>query len=95
MQNKKVGGNTLESEVVLMESEESKDEPDECVSSIHSPHTFESASCEKDFEFVMVKNEQEDDDSYCEQGFSVPDTQISVHDGGSTCSKGGTTRFGE
>jgi hypothetical protein len=47
------------------------------VSSIHNPHTFASASCEKDFEFVMVKNEQDDDDSFCEQGFSVPDRQIS------------------
>jgi hypothetical protein len=47
------------------------------VSSIYSPHTFESASCEKDFEFVMVKNEQEDIDSFSEQGFSVPDRQIS------------------
>jgi hypothetical protein len=47
------------------------------VSSLHSPHTFESASCEKDFEFVMVKNEQEDDDSFCEQDSSVPERQIS------------------
>jgi hypothetical protein len=46
------------------------------VSSIHNPHTFASASCEKDIKFVMVKNEQ-DDDSFCEQGFSMPDRQIS------------------
>jgi len=46
------------------------------VSSIYNPHTFASASCEKDIEFVMVKNEQ-DDDSFCEQDFSMPDRHIS------------------
>ena len=46
------------------------------MSSIHNPHTFASA-CGKDIEFVMVKNEQDDDDSFCEQGFSMPDRQIS------------------
>jgi hypothetical protein len=47
------------------------------VSSIHNPHTFAGASCEKDIEFVMVKNEQDDDDdSFCER-FSMPDRQIS------------------
>lgn len=47
------------------------------MSSVYNPHTFASASCEKDIEFVMVKNEQADDDSFCEQGFSMPDRQIS------------------
>jgi len=47
------------------------------VSSIHSPRTFESAASGEGFEFVMVKNEPEDD-SFCEQGFSMPDGQIST-----------------
>jgi hypothetical protein len=44
------------------------------VSSI--PHSFESAAGQEDFEFVVVKNEPEDD-LLCEQDFSVPDGQIS------------------
>jgi hypothetical protein len=48
------------------------------VSSIHSPHTSENAvgEGEEDFEFVTVKNESQDD-SFYEQGFSLPERQIS------------------
>ncbi|KDR15851.1 zinc finger protein 525-like isoform X1 [Zootermopsis nevadensis] len=73
----KVGENTLEPEVILMENEDVKVEPDEYMSSIHSPHSFESAAGQEGFEFVMVKNEPQDD-SFCEQDFSIPDGQIST-----------------
>lgn len=48
------------------------------MNSIHSPQTSENAvgEGEEDFEFVMVKNESQDD-FFCEQGFSLTEKQIS------------------
>jgi hypothetical protein len=46
------------------------------VSSIHSPHSLGTAAGQEGFEFVMVKNEPEDD-KFCEQGCSIPDGPIS------------------
>ncbi|XP_023717882.1 zinc finger protein 525-like isoform X1 [Cryptotermes secundus] len=78
VKNVKVVENTVQREVILKEKEVLKVEPDECVSSIHNRHTSENAvrECEEDFEFVMVKNELQDD-SFCEEGFGLPERQIS------------------